>query len=51
MYKLILTDNEAKSDLTFVFNQMADLTQFMSDAFETAEYPLVATVGEVTEEE
>lgn len=49
MYKLILTDNDAKSDLVFMFNHMADLAEFMSDAFETAVYPLVATIGEVKE--
>lgn len=49
MYKLILTDNDSKSDLVFMFNHMADLAEFMSDAFETAVYPIVATVGEAEE--
>lgn len=47
MYKLILTDkNEPKTEMEFKFNELADLTQFMSDAFETASHPLVATIGE-----
>lgn len=50
LYKLILTDKgESKSELVFMFNEMTDLTSFMSEAFECAVYPIVATVGEVEE--
>ena len=47
MYKLILTDKtDPKMEMEFAFKELSDLTQFMSDAFETARHPLTATIGE-----